>query len=715
MIVHAKQLLATMKDFASTFDNNFRATVLKTATVLWSKEDRTMPSQAIDVYKLCVKLIKRSCLLGADPRGTVSLHLLGDGSKIELTSFQLEVLRTASGRVNEMLSGDANLKDIKLNMNKQTFELIYSKIKNPEYDVLLPVNDFELLDIVEELEIHCLRKYILNTLKQFALKSTPAQFKEILNLCKTCMDRPNMPKEYRDVILFSLVTILLYRGGFTKLLKHLDLEGVNQLIPGVTFRKAGFNPADPAKETFIETVDIIINDQYRYLRDILFAFNCIYKGHYADVSHFIDRAFIQHKDALPILYLNAWVKICQQKYSEAENLILANPQCKHYSQFWCLLGDAYRMAQNGDPLESYQTAVILNREDIDAIAVHAGYTSTLTGGSLNQIEMGCNIALNIDEDHEIALLASASFSVKPPRKYSVSFDLIPSAFDNRASNLRLRNGLDHVNKLLTKFPDSPQFLLLRGKIYSELNYVAEAIINFNKCVNDPKYGVEAIRERGWVQVKRGNLSHGFEDLMTAYNSSPNDTLGLAKLGVCLRKMGKYHESVKCLEQLSSSKTIDACNLHVEYAEIYRLSGNFPLADEYLHMLSGPSSYIHPDFISLRKAMILRSKGQFDPAQEMLSNCTSLFYQNERDLESFYYHFEKGEQRQAVKLINSVLEEDPDNLLYLCLKAKATMMLGSTPSIKKARIIFEEILAEDPNHVEALAGAKKCDDMLMDIG
>lgn len=129
-----------------------------------------------------------------------------------------------------------------------------------------------------------------------------------------------------------------------------------------------------------------------------------------------------------------------------------------------------------------------------------------------------------------------------------------------------QEAIPHYQRALELDPTFTEVLVNLGNVYLDLGDYEKAIAQYEKALNDMRYGTPYIAQAnlGWAEYKRGNVDKAVDALKSAVTLNPRFCLGYRNLGQIYEDTGK---TVEACEQYG--RYLEQCP---EVAEAYYRSG-----------------------------------------------------------------------------------------------------------------------------------------------
>ncbi|HZY86136.1 MAG TPA: tetratricopeptide repeat protein, partial [Gemmataceae bacterium] len=155
----------------------------------------------------------------------------------------------------------------------------------------------------------------------------------------------------------------------------------------------------------------------------------------------------------------------------------------------------------------------------------------------------------------------------------------PAPADDYLSQARLalerrdaEKALELAGKAVAADPKDARARLLRGTVHEALFKHAEAIADFDKCLQLDPTCAEAFNRRGSEQFKLGRVAESLADFDRFLKLRPEDAPGHWKRGISLYYLGRYDDGRKQFEGYEKVDTNDVENAVWHFLCVARKDG-----------------------------------------------------------------------------------------------------------------------------------------------
>jgi tetratricopeptide (TPR) repeat protein len=221
--------------------------------------------------------------------------------------------------------------------------------------------------------------------------------------------------------------------------------------------------------------------------------------------------------------------------------------------------------------------------------------------------------------------------------------------------------LPHLRRCIAVADSIPTIWLELANVYGAMNNDKEELEAYQKyLLTDPQH-VEANKRVGLLLMRGGDITNSMVHLQIANTASPNDPEILTLLSRGYLRTNRTREAIDILVRAKRAKPDDA-NIRFQLYELYVQTGQTQRANDEIKQLA-----------ELKK----------DPRYMILFG-ESLIAQNK--------------VKEAEKIAETILSNDPDNIDALLLNAK---IMRANKKWNEADEIYREITEIIPNHAIAL--------------
>ena len=233
--------------------------------------------------------------------------------------------------------------------------------------------------------------------------------------------------------------------------------------------------------------------------------------------------------------------------------------------------------------------------------------------------------------------------------------------------------LPHLKKCIAVADSIPAIWLELAKVYGAMNNDKEELDAYQKYVRKDPQHVEANKRIGMLLMRGGDMSNAMVHLEIANTVSPNDPSVMTLLARGYMRSNRNKEAIDMLVRAKTAKPNDA-DIRFQLYELYVQTNQTSRANDEIKQL-----------VELKKE-----------SRYMLLYGESLISQNK--------------VKDAEKIAEDILSEDPDNIDALLLKAK---ILRAGKKWSEADEIYREITEIIPNH--AVAHFERAETIMMAKG
>ncbi|MDP7034824.1 MAG: serine/threonine-protein kinase [Planctomycetota bacterium] len=267
----------------------------------------------------------------------------------------------------------------------------------------------------------------------------------------------------------------------------------------------------------------------------------------------------------------------------------------------------------------------------------------------------------------------------------------------RHDQKRLKEALEDLNRAVQLNPNSSEPYHARGVVLSELGRHEEALRDLNQVIQmDPKRSAAYLNRAIIYSSFSEKRSHALADYKTYIQLEPHSATGYMNLGNCLRKMKRYPEAIKQLDQ--------ALALRPEYALAHMSRGRCLIQlKRYKEAIQNLSIAVRIDpeqsWPYFHRAQAYHARKEFAQAILDYDNCTQRFPGN---YQAYFHrakvHFDRKDYKNALNDWRQALELAPK---WTAIHHNMAICLSRLNRTEEAVTEYEKLLQADPKSTRTI--------------